>query len=263
MAHGPGVRYHRAVSRRAVESGGYVAAVRLDPTGIADPEAYPFSIPAIRALLDREPLPFDPRVTFLVGDNGAGKSTLIEAVAVGAGFNAEGGSQNFAFQTRASESPLHRHLRIARTPRRPRDGFFLRAESFFNVATQVEQLGVGGYGERPLHEQSHGESFLALVEHRFRGHGLYILDEPEAALSPQRQLTLLAHMHALVEQQASQFIIATHSPILMAYPGALIYGLSASGIEPVAYEDTEHFQITRDFLGNRERYFKHLFRPDE
>ena len=123
--------------------------------------------------------------------------------------------------------------------------------------------GVGGYGDRSLHEQSHGESFLALVEHRFRGHGLYILDEPEAALSPQRQLTLLAHMHALAAQQASQFIIATHSPILMAYPGALIYGLSAEGIAPVAYEDTEHFQITRDFLGNRERYFKHLFRTDE
>jgi predicted ATPase len=135
----------------------------------------------------------------------------------------------------------------------------LRAESFFNVATEIERVGVvDSYGGVSLHEQSHGESFLALVNHKFRAHGLYILDEPEAALSPQRQLSLLARMRTLVNE-GSQFLVATHSPILMAFPDALIYQLSSTGIERIAYEDTEHFQITRDFLNNRERYFKHLF----
>lgn len=227
---------------------------------------YPFSIPAIKSL---DELAFDPKVTFLVGDNGSGKSTLIEAIAVAAKFNAEGGSRNFAFATRRSESELHKHMRLVRGIRYPRDGFFLRAESYFNVATEIEHLDsepgggeklIDGFGGVSLHEQSHGESFLALAKHRFRGNGIYILDEPEAALSPQRQLSLLAIMHDLVENRASQFVIATHSPILMAYPGATIYLLGASGIERVAYEETEHYQLTRDFLNERERYFKHLFR---
>jgi len=246
------------MSRRVADSGGYLHSLRLERDRVTAFEEYPFSIPAVRNL---EVLDLDPKVTFLVGDNGAGKSTLIEAIAVAAGFNAEGGTKNFNFTTRRSESDLHKALRIVRTPRRPRDGFFLRAESFYNVATEVENLGVSGYGDASLHEQSHGESFLALVLHRFSGNGLYILDEPEAALSPQRQLSLLARMHVLVEDQSSQFVIATHSPILMAYPGATIYLLSPEGLMPIAYEDTEHFTITRDFLANRESFFKHLFSP--
>jgi predicted ATPase len=166
-------------------------------------DKYPFSIPAIAKL---DTLDFHPAVTFLIGENGSGKSTLIEAIAIAAGFNPEGGSRNFSFKTRASESELHRALRFARGVTRPRDGFFLRAESYFNVATEIERLDEGGggppiinsFGGRSLHEQSHGESFLALAEHRFRDGGLYILDEPEAALSPTRQLTFLAIMHRLV-----------------------------------------------------------------
>jgi predicted ATPase len=245
-----------------------VRSVRLRRDSVESFEKYPFSIPAVRGL---DELGLDPKVTFLVGDNGTGKSTLIEAIAVAAGFNAEGGTKNFAFATRRSESELHRHLRLARSPRRARDGFFLRAESYFNVATEIERLDedaspwagppiLPAYGGRSLHEQSHGESFLVLVRRRFRGEGFYILDEPEAALSPNRQLSLLALMYDLVERRRSQFLVATHSPILMAYPGATIYYLSdGGGIRQVAYEETDHYQVTKGFLGNRDRYFKHLF----
>lgn len=245
--------------------GGYLRAVRLLRERVQDFDRYPFSIPAIRAL---DELELDAKVTFLIGENGSGKSTLIEAIAVLAGFNPEGGSKNFRFGTRRSESCLHQFMRPVRGHRRPRDGFFLRAESYFNVATEIERLDEEPGGDPPiinhfggvsLHEQSHGESFLALATHRFGGEGLYILDEPEAALSPQRQLTLLSILHELVERRASQLVIATHSPILMAYPGARIYRLGTQGIEPVAYRDTEHYLITRDFLNAPERYFKTLF----
>ncbi len=249
---------------------GFVWSLRLERATVGSFDHYPFSIAAIREL---EVLELDPKVTFLVGENGSGKSTLIEAIAVAAGFNAEGGTKNFAFATRRSESELCRHLRLVRSPRRPRDGFFLRAESYFNVATEIERLDEDPFGGPPiidsfggvsLHEQSHGESFLALVRHRFRGSGFYVLDEPEAALSPNRQLALLALMYDLVERRGSQFLIATHSPILMAYPGATIFQLSATGgIQRVDYEETDHFLITRDFLSNRESYFKHLFAAQE
>jgi predicted ATPase len=246
---------------------GYVRTVRLDRDAVVAFDRYPFSIPSVRHL---DELDLDPKVSFLVGENGSGKSTLIEAIAVAAGFNAEGGTKNFGFATRRSESDLCRFLRLAKNPKRPRDGFFLRAESYFNVATEIERLDedrspiagppvIDAFGGVSLHEQSHGESFLALVRHRFRGNGFYVLDEPEAALSPNRQLSLLALMYDLVERRGSQFLVATHSPILMAYPGATIFRLSSAGIERVAYEDTDHYQITKDFLGNRERYFKHLF----
>ncbi len=247
-------------------SAGYLRAVRLVRDSVRDFEVYPFSIPSIRALDEIE---LDANVTFLIGENGSGKSTLIEAIAVLAGFNAEGGSKNFRFGTRRSDSCLHQFMRPVRGVRRPHDGFFLRAESYFNVGTEIERLDaepsgggriIDNYGGVSLHEQSHGESFLALATHRFRGHGLYILDEPEAALSPQRQLTLLSIIHDLVEERASQFVIATHSPILMAYPNALIYQLGSNGIERVAYADTEHYRITRDFLNSPERYFNTLFR---
>src|SRR6478609_4088834 len=202
-------------------------------------DVYPFSLPPVRAL---DGLRF-AQVTYFIGENGSGKSTILEALAVAMGFNAEGGTQNMAFKTRGSESDLHKALRVSRSPRRPRTGFFLRAESFFNVGTEIEHLDaepargprvIDSYGGRSLHEQSHGESFLALINHRFGREGLYILDEPEAALSPTRQLSLLARMQDLVED-GSQFIIATHAPIVLAYPGATIYHVDAHGLSKVAY----------------------------
>lgn len=229
-------------------------------------DRYPFCLPAVRSL---DQLDFHPKVTFFVGENGSGKSTLLEAIAVSLGFNAEGGSKNFNFGTRRSHSALHEHLRIAKGFKRPRTGFFLRAESFFNVATEIEHLDaepsfgppvINSYGGRSLHEQSHGESFLALLTERFGGQGLYILDEPEAALSPQRQLAVLSRIHDLV-RDGSQFVIATHSPLLMAYPDACIYQCSADGVVPVAYEDTEHFRVTRDFLMNPQRMLRGLLEP--
>lgn len=240
----------------------YVSRVTLRRDKVESFDRYPFSLPAVRSL---EQLDLHPGMTFFIGENGSGKSTLLEAIAVSLGFNAEGGSKNFSFGTRRSHSELHAYLRIAKGVRRPRDGFFLRAESFFNVATEIERLdeGPGGppvinsYGGRSLHEQSHGESFLALMTERFGGEGLYILDEPEAALSPQRQLAVLSRIHDLV-QNKSQFIVATHSPILMAYPDARIFQCSEDGISQVAYEDTEHFQVTRDFLANPQRMLQHL-----
>lgn len=215
-----------------------------------DPTAYPFNLPAVRTL---HSLKFHPNVTFLVGENGSGKSTLIEALAVAWGFNAEGGGREHQFATRNSHSPLHRFVRPVRSPQRPQDGFFLRAESFFTVASYLEdpEIRAVRFGSRKLHEQSHGESFFALFDNRFIGDGLYILDEPEAALSPNRQLSFLAKMHELVLAR-SQLIIATHSPIILGYPNAWIYQVSEHGVERVDYEDTEHVQVTRNFLTRRE-----------
>ncbi len=221
-------------------------------------ERYPFSLPVVRTL---DSIELHPKITFLVGENGSGKSTLLEAMAVALGFNPEGGSRNFNFGTRDSHSELHAYLRIAKGYRRHRDGFFLRAESWFNVATQIDDLGVAEYyGGRSLHEQSHGESFMALLKKRLGGDGLYLLDEPEAALSPARQIEALSRLHELV-LKSSQFIIATHSPILMAYPDALILHCGPAGIQPIRYEDTEHFRITRDFLNHRERVMDILMAP--
>lgn len=223
-----------------------------------DDGVYPFNLPVVRTT---DTLAFHPRVTFIVGENGSGKSTLIEALAMAWGFNPEGGSKNFNFATRGSHSALHRYVRPVRQAARPSDGYFLRAESYFNVATEIERLDeepggpkiIDAHGGVSLHEQSHGESFFALFEHRFRGNGLYILDEPEAALSPSRQLSFLAKLHELVMTK-SQFIIATHSPIILGYPDAWIYQASAHGLERVEYEDTEHYQVTRGFLNRRETY---------
>jgi predicted ATPase len=219
-------------------------------------DVYPFSIPAVRNL---DALALHPKVTFLAGENGSGKSTLMEAIALAVGLNPEGGSQNIRFSTRPSESNLHETLRVVRGTRRPRTSFFLRAESFFNVASIVDNLGVAdSYGGRSLHEQSHGESFLALVNERFGEDGLYLMDEPEAALSPQRQLALLAAFDRLVQQDRSQLVVATHSPILLAYPEARIYSLDERGIAEIEYEKTEHYALTRDFLLNRDRYLRRL-----
>ena len=231
-----------------------------------DSNCYPFNLPAVRGI---DKLTFHPKVTFLIGENGSGKSTLIEALAVAWGFNAEGGTKNFGFSNRASHSPLHRFIRPVRSVRKARDGFFLRAESYFNLGTEIERLdeGPGGppiinsYGGRSLHEQSHGESFFALFDNRFHGQGLYILDEPEAALSPTRQMTFLSRMHDLIQQE-SQFIITTHSPIILGYPDADIWQVSKYGLERIAYDDAEHVQVTRQFLNSRKAMLDVLLDDD-
>jgi predicted ATPase len=220
---------------------------------------YPFNIPAIYNLRS---IVFDQPVSFLVGENGSGKSTLLEAIAVAWGLNAEGGSRDLRFTTRESHSELYSCLRLARGRYRAGDSFFLRAESFYNLASTVEALGGTRYGKISLHEQSHGESFLALVSNRFNGSGFYVLDEPEAALSPTRQLSLLALMHDLVTDGA-QFLIATHSPILMAYPHATIFTMSEEGPREISYRATEHYTMTKRFLNDPEGMLRQVLEPDE
>lgn len=246
----------------------YVEKVELLRHKVDNFETYPFCLPTVNSLTT---LKLNPKVTFFVGENGSGKSTLIEAIAVSLGFNPEGGTRNFNFRTRDSHSHLSDFLRISKGVRRPKDGFFLRAESFFNVATEIEKLDaepgftppvIESYGGRSLHEQSHGESFLAVLMNRFSGHGLYLLDEPEAALSPQRQLAMLKRIHDLVEDD-SQFIIATHSPILMTYPDASIYSFDEDGVSEVTYRDVEHFQIMRSFLTDPDRILRNLLDLNE
>lgn len=240
----------------------YLTSIRLRHPLPA--ESYLCGLPAVRYLMEGGTLTFDRPVTFLVGENGTGKSTLLEGIAVACGFNPEGGTRNFSFSTRATHSPLGEYLTPARR-RYPKDGFFLRAESFYNVATHIDELDetvpgprlIDSYGGVSLHHQSHGESFLALVEHRFGGHGLYLLDEPEAALSPARLLTLMVMLDQLVKDD-SQFVIATHSPILMAFPGARLYQLGEAGVTAVDYQETEHYQLTRRFLENPERMLHYL-----
>ncbi len=228
--------------------------------------SYLSELPVIRNLRRIGQLAFTSPVTFLVGENGTGKSTLLEAVALSMGFNAEGGTRNFRFSTADTVSELSEYLTVVKGIR-PRDGFFLRAESFYNVASYINQLDsepfagariIDSYGGVSLHEQSHGESFLALVKHRFGGSGIYLLDEPEAALSPSRQMTLMVLMKELVEKN-SQFIIATHSPMLMAFPGAQVMELTDDDIRDVPYRQTEHFQLTRRFLDNPEKMLRMLF----
>ncbi len=243
-------------TRAPADRSPFVVRLQLVRERIADAAAYPFSIPAVAAV---DGLSLHPRVTYFVGENGSGKSTLLEGIAVAAGFNPEGGTTNFHFTTRHSESSLADALRLVRSTRRPRTGFFLRAESFFNVATTIEALGVDdSYGGRSLHEQSHGESFLALALHRFGPEGLYVLDEPEAALSPLRQMSMLRRMHDLVGQ-GCQFIVATHAPVLLAYPDAWIYELDEKGLRRVEYDDTATVRITREFLADREGMIGELF----
>ena len=230
----------------------FLRHLELMRENVPDWTAYPFSIPAVAQL---ERLEFDPAVTFFVGDNGSGKSTFIEAIAIKAGFNPEGGNKYFKVSNRPSESTLHKHLRLARGARREKGGFFLRAETMFNVFTEAEQ---NGYQWEPVHERSHGEAFLWVALNRFPKSGLFILDEPEAALSPQRQLAFLGRMRQLVKT-GSQFIISTHSPILMAYPDARIFALDQDGIHETRYEDTEHYAVTKAFLQNPGRMIREIF----
>lgn len=240
----------------------YLREIQLDTSGIDDFDRYPFCLRAVKNLTQ---LDLHPKVTFLVGENGSGKSTILEAVATSFGFNPESGSKNFVFSTMETHSELHRHIKLVKGLKRAEDGFFLRAESFYNLASKIEELDAAGgsgppiiasYGGLSLHQQSHGESFWALFMNRLRGNGLYLLDEPEAALSPSRQMSLLSRMHQLVQQDA-QFIIATHSPILMAYPEAIIYSLDHE-YAPIDYRDTDHYQITREFLNNTDAMLRIL-----
>ncbi|MDQ7095449.1 AAA family ATPase [Desulfosporosinus sp. PR] len=239
----------------------YIRYIELDREKVPSFSEYPFNLPAIKNL---QRLSFHPQVTFIVGENGSGKSTILESIAVAYGFNAEGGTRNFNFTSRATHSKLNHYLKVVRGTQRPRDGFFLRAESFYNFASNIDDLDsepggppiIKSYGGISLHEQSHGESFFALFQNRFGGKSLYILDEPEAALSPTRQMSMLSIMHDLVGE-GSQFIIATHSPIIMAYPQARIYEIK-EGIEVVKYEDTEHYQVTRAFINNPKKMLREL-----
>ncbi|MFC4337599.1 AAA family ATPase [Salininema proteolyticum] len=242
--------------------GAYLRSLRLDnpPRG-----TWPFNLPAFVNL--EHDLNLDAPIVAFCGDNGAGKSTLIEALAVACGFNAEGGSANFRFTTRKTDTSLANHLIVARHPgAQPATGYFLRAESFFNVATEIERLDADpdtepllpAYGGVSFHERSHGEGFLALVNHRFGPRGLYILDEPEAALSVHGCLALLSRMVELAGQ-GSQFFVATHSPILLAAPGAVIYQCDETGTHEVDYDDADPVALTRGFLASPERFLRHLF----
>ena len=227
--------------------------------------SYLHGLPVIKYLSNEKELSFSSSVTFLVGENGTGKSTLLEAIALAYGFNPEGGSRNFRFSTNDTHSELFKHITLVKRGY-AKDGFFLRAESLYNVATNIDDLDrhpalappvIEGYGGVSLHNQSHGESFLSIVQNRFFGKGLYILDEPEAALSPMRLLTLMADISALVKKD-SQFIIATHSPMLMALPDSEILELSFEGIKKVDYKDTEHYRVTKQFLDDPQRMLHYL-----
>jgi predicted ATPase len=238
----------------------YLMKASFKPDAEIDFDAYPFNIPAVR---DMENIEFHPNVTFFVGENGSGKSTVMEAIAVALGFGAEGGTMNVQFKTAESTSSLHEVLRLARGTPKPRDGYFLRAESFFNVATYMDEMQyLDSYGGKSLHQQSHGESFMAVLLNKLKGDGIYFLDEPEAALSPSRQLAALSAIHQLVGK-SSQFVIATHSPILLSYPDAKIMRFDSTGISEVAYEDTDHFNVTRDFLNNYPRRLEQLLEDDD
>ncbi len=233
----------------------YLKEITLLRESVPSFDEYPFCIPTVSGLTRLE---FHQDVTFFIGENGSGKSTLLEAIAQLLGYNPEGGNKNTLFATNSTHSELFKYLKASRSYKRPKDGYFLRAESFYNLASYVDEIGyLGSYGGLSLHKQSHGESFLALLTSKLRGSGLYLMDEPEAALSPARQLAALSTIHRLV-QAKSQFIIATHSPIIMAYPNATIYRFSEEGIEQVEYTETEHYIISKNFLNRHEHMLKQL-----
>jgi len=235
----------------------FLRSVTLRRDWVESFEVFPFSVPAVKNLTTLE---LHPNVTFFVGENGTGKSTLLEAIAVAEGFNAEGGSRHAMFKTQDTHNEqLPRKLQLNRNKIPRGDSFFLRAESFYNLSSYIESIGMShAYGATPLHQQSHGEAFLSLMVERLSGNGLYLMDEPEAALSPQRQLTFLAALHGLV-QAGGQFIIASHSPIILAYPQSSILQFTADGIAPVAYHQTEHYKVTKAFLTRTDKMLEELF----
>lgn len=236
----------------------YLRSIRCDPERM-NATQYPFNIAAFRQGIALDlPTP----VTIFVGENGSGKSTLLEALAEICGFNPEGGNRDHFREAREERSALAQALRLSWMPKMT-EGFFMRAESFYNFASYLDGVSdFTAYGGKSLHHQSHGESFLALFRNRFE-HGLFILDEPEAALSPQRQLAFLRIIHELEVPHHAQFLIATHSPILLAYPGATLYQFEENRIQEIAYRETEHYLLTKEFLNNPERIFRHLFAEDE
>jgi len=235
----------------------YIKSVELIKMPINE-LTYPFNIPSIKHL---DKLHFTNNVTFFVGENGSGKSTLLEAIAYQCGFNTAGGGRNNTYDVHASESSLGEHIRLAWMPKTT-NGFFLRAESFYQFASHIDELegGIASYGGKSLHKQSHGESFLSLFIHRFRYNGVYLLDEPEAALSPSRQLALMRLIYDMSSH--SQFIIATHSPILLGYPNAQIFSFDHEVIQPISYEETSHYQLTRRFIDQKEALLSELFKDD-
>lgn len=245
----------------------YISGILFDNN--LENSSYLSRLPVIKYLSNNTSLNFSSNVTFFVGENGTGKSTLLEAIAVAFGFNAEGGTKNFNFSTKKTHSELFKHITLIKKAY-AKDGFFLRAESLYNVATNIDELDkapsfgpplIESYGGISLHNQSHGESFLSIVQNRLGGKGLYIFDEPESALSPMRLLTLMLEIDRLVKND-SQFIIATHSPILMTFPDAEILEFSEEGIKRVNYRDTEHYKITKQFLDNPEKMLHYLFREN-
>ncbi len=246
----------------------YISGILFDNN--LENSSYLSRLPVIKYLSNNTSLNFSSNVTFFVGENGTGKSTLLEAIAVAFGFNAEGGTKNFNFSTKKTHSELFKHITLIKKAY-AKDGFFLRAESLYNVATNIDELDkapsfgpplIESYGGISLHNQSHGESFLSIVQNRLGGKGLYIFDEPESALSPMRLLTLMLEIDRLVKND-SQFIIATHSPILITFPDAEILEFSEEGIKRVNYRDTEHYKITKQFLDNPEKMLHYLFRENQ
>lgn len=224
----------------------FIRSIKLNTDKIQSFDEYPFNLPIIKNL---DKIKFHPNVTFIVGENGSGKSTILEAIAAAYGFNPEGGTKNFNFSTNDTHSCLYDFITLVKGVKMPKDGFFLRAESFYNVATNIDELNLqSSYGGKSLHKRSHGEAFFSLIMNKFTGNSVYILDEPEAALSPIRQMSLISRIDELVKK-GSQFIIATHSPILMAYPNSIIYEIKED-IQKVKYEDSENYNITKEFLNN-------------
>lgn len=222
---------------------------------------YPFSIPAIKSFYQIE---FRSNVTFFVGENGSGKSTLLEAIAHQCSFNTAGGGRNNVYDVLASESVLADYIKLSWMPKIT-NGFFLRAESFYHFASHIDDVddtGFRSYGGCSLHKQSHGESFLALFMNRFKGKAIYLLDEPEAALSPSRQLAFLRILHELTRSGDAQFIIATHSPILLGYPNSVILSFDDGEINEIDYEMTDHYQITKYFLQHREKMLSDILDND-
>lgn len=242
----------------------FLRSIELKRNNIESFSRYPYCLPVIKNLTSLE---FHPKVTFIVGENGTGKSTILEAIATAFGFNPEGGTINFNFTSMDTHSELYNNIKLIKGVKKPENGFFLRAESFYNLATNIDELDrvipglISSYGGKSLHNQSHGESFFSVLMNRFGSKGLYILDEPEAALSPARQMAMISRIHKLVEEK-SQFIIATHSPIIMAYPDSIIYEIK-DNIEVREYEDTEHYQLMKSFINNTDKMIDILISDED